>query len=428
MPIVAKNSAEYLLKKQQLLKDYEDYAKMRKTYKKSADSIRESGTPFFQSMQEPKTTLETYLDKSKNDDTLFTLLVSNLGAQSGQAKQFIQGLDDNMKVNLLDRFPIFEKLFNKNFVTPKLNSLLGAFELFIKEGLYDKKIKNPSSDNITSWLNSLAPDVIQFVSNIVTNANNKFIPGRLTATAPRDVNSVLGQIAKYVNNFNNDTIGYSSLYNLLERSGLPPVNLPRPRTTEETSDTPSQLLSTPISRIVAPPPPAPVPAPVPAPPLPDPGLSSIASLKAQAAKLPQPYDEEEVRRKLKRVSNEVLIEHLIKYNRDFDEYARRIGKSPETEGIPSKQPFKITSKGEIDGRTKPKLSSLIKRKFDPDTGEFLVFSEGGSRSSADPRSAAVPEGKSQELGDLGDLGLPSIPSGPPTIKILGSGSGIIFMR
>jgi len=64
MPIVAKNSAEYLLKKQQLLKDYEDYAKMRKTYKKSADSIRESGTPFFQSMQEPKTTLETYLDKS----------------------------------------------------------------------------------------------------------------------------------------------------------------------------------------------------------------------------------------------------------------------------------------------------------------------------------------------------------------------------
>lgn len=419
MPIVAKNSAEYLLKKQQLLKDYDDYAKMRKTYKKSADSIRESGTPFFQSMQEPKTTLETYLDKSKNDDTLFTLLVSNLGAQSGQAKQFIQGLDDNMKINLLERFPIFEKLFNKNFVTPKLNSLIGAFELFIKEGLYDKKIKNPSSDNISSWLNSLAPDVIQFVSNIVTNANNKFVPSRMTATAPRDVNSVLGQISKYVNNFNNDTLGYSSLYNLLERSGLPPVNLPRPRTTEETSDTPSQLLSTPISRIVAPPPPASAPAP------PAPGLSSIASLKAQAAKLAQPYDESVVEAKLKRVSKDVLIENLIKYNEEFDKYARRIGKSPETEGIPSRYPFKVTSRGQIDKRIKPKISTLLKRKFDPDTGEFLVFSEGGSRSAADPRSAAVPEGKSQELGDLGDLGLPSV----PTSKILGSGcSGIVFMR
>ena len=75
------------------------------------------------------------------------------------------------------------------------------------------------------------------------------------------------------------------------------------------------------------------------------------------------------------------------------------------------------------------MSALLKRKFDPDTGEFLVFSEGGSRSAADPRSAAVPEGKSQELGDLGDLDLPSIPSTPPTSKILGSGcSGIVFMR
>jgi len=419
MPIVAKNSAEYLLKKQQLLKDYEDYAKMRKTYKKSADSIRESGTPFFQSMQEPKTTLETYLDKSKNDDTLFTLLVSNLGAQSGQAKQFIQGLDDNMKINLLDRFPIFEKLFNKNFVTPKLNSLLGAFELFIKEGLYDKKIKNPSSDNITSWLNSLAPDVIQFVSNIVTNANNKFIPGRLTTTAPRDVNSVLGQIAKYVNNFNNDTIGYSSLYNLLERSGLPPVNLPRPRTTEETSDTPSQLLSTPISRIVAPPAPAP-PAPAPAP-APAPGLPSIASLKAQAAKLAQPYDESAVRIQLQRLSKDALKDNLLQYNTELSLKQNR-------SDFPDKYDPSVLA-DRRKGKYPNLMSALLKRKFDPDTNEFLVFSEGGSRSAADPRSAAVPEGKSQELGDLGDLGLPDIPSGPPTSKILGRGcSGIIFMR
>ena len=416
MPIVAKNSAEYLLKKQQLLKDYEDYAKMRKTYKKSADSIRESGTPFFQSMDEPKTTLETYLDKSKVDENLLTLLVSNLGAQSGQAKQFIQGLDDNMKVNLLERFPVFEKLFNKNFVTPKLISLIGAFELFIKEGLYDKKIKNPSVENISSWLNSLAPDIIQLVSNIVTNANNKFVPSRMTATAPSDVNSVLGQISKYVNNFKNDTLGFSSLYNLLERSGLPPVNLPRPRTTEETSETPSQLLSTPISRLVAPPPPSSSPRPQ-RPPPPPPSIAKF-------------YDEDVVEAKLKDVKRDALVKHLIKYNdEDFNKYAMRIGGSPETEGIPPKYQFPLTSSGKPDARAGTQselIKALVERKFDPATQTFLVFSEGGSRSVADPRSAAEPEeGKSKELGDPGELfDLPDI----PTSKILGSGSGIVFMR
>lgn len=406
MPIVAKNSAEYLLKRQQLLNDYADYAKMRKTYKKSADSIRETGTPFFQSMDEPKTTLESYLDKSKIDENLLSLLVANLGAQSGQAKQFIQGLDDNMKVNLLDRFPIFEKIFSKNFVTPKLISLIGAFELFIKEGLYDKKIKNPSADNISSWLNSLAPDVIQFVSNIVTNANNKFVPSRMTATAPRDVNSVLAQITKYVNNFKNDTLGYSSLYNLLERSGLPPANLPRPKTTEESSETPSQLLSTPISRIVASAPPAP-PAPEP----------TIASLKEQASKLTQPYDEADVKGKLQRISKEALKDHLRQYNVELSLQENR-------SLFPDKyDPAVLADKRK--GRYPNLMSALIKRKFDPDTNEFLVFSEGGSRRSVDPRSAAEPEeGKSKELGDPGDLDLPSVPPG----LSLGRGMSIVFMR
>lgn len=401
MPIVAKNSAEYLLKRQQLLNDYADYAKMRKTYKKSADSIRETGTPFFQSMDEPKTTLESYLDRSKIDENLLSLLVANLGAQSGQAKQFIQSLDDNMKVNLLDRFPTFEKIFSKNFVTPKLISLIGAFELFIKEGLYDKKIKNPSTDNISSWLNSLAPDIIQFVSNIVTNTNNKFVPSRMTTTAPRDVNSVLAQITKYVNNFNNDTLGYSSLYNLLERSGLPPANLPRPKTTEESSETPSQLLSTPISRVVASAPPVSAPAP-----------------PASEPTIAKTYDEEEAKLKLKLYSKDTLKDFLRQYNVEL-----------ASQTNPFIYPDKYDPAVLADRRKGiyPNLiKALTKRKFDPDEKIFLIFSEGGLRRSADPRSASEPEeGKSKELGDTGDLDLP--PSVPPGLS-LGRGMSIVFMR
>ena len=408
MPIVAKNSAEYLLKRQQLLNDYADYAKMRKTYKKSADSIRETGTPFFQSMDEPKTTLESYLDKSKIDENLLNLLVANLGAQSGQAKQFIQGLDDNMKVNLLDRFPTFEKIFSKNFITPKLISLIGAFEIFIKEGLYDKKIKNPSAVDVSSWLNSLAPDVIQLVSNIVTNANNKFVPSRMTKTAPRDVNSVLREIAKYVTNFKNDTLGFSSLYNLLERSGLPPTNLPRPKTTDESADTPSQLLSTPISRILTSAPPTPLAptAPTPAP--------TIAKT----------YDEEEAKQTLKLFSKDVLKDYLRQYNIELSQ-------QPDPLMYLDKYDPSVLS-DRRKGIYPNLIRALTKRKFDPATKKFLIFSEGGSRSKSvdpvDPRSAAEPEeGKSKELGDPGDLDLPLPPSVPPGLS-LGRGMSIVFMR
>jgi len=378
MPIVAKNPVEYMLKKQAMLDDYAAYAKMRDIYKKSADSIRDNGTPFFQSMAEPKTTLESYLDKSKADENLLTLLMNNLGANVGQAKQFIQHLDDNMKETLLDRFGGFEKIFEENFVSPKLNSLKGAFEIFIKEGIYDKKVITPSTQVITDWLNSLSQSNLKFASSIISNANDK--SGRIVVdNVPTDVGGVLQQVGIFVRKFDSDVIGYSALYNLLERSGFPTTNLPRPTTTAEKGDTPSNNISTPITRLVA---------------------DATAMPMANVIPPAKSYDDERMA--------VVLDDH---YKRsELIVVARRYnvllaGKSNQVD-YPPKIKSVIYNKGSKDVI----IQELVKRKYDPGSGslgKFLVFQLnvppfaklGQSMRSA---SDSLSQQKSPNVSDLPD--------------------------
>lgn len=407
MPIVAKNPVEYMLKKQAMLDDYAAYAKMRDIYKKSADSIRDNGTPFFQSMAEPKTTLESYLDKSKADENLLTLLMNNLGANVGQAKQFIQHLDDNMKETLLDRFGGFEKIFEENFVSPKLNSLKGAFEIFIKEGIYDKKVITPSIQVITDWLNSLSQSNLKFASSIISNANDK--SGRIVVdNVPTDVGGVLQQVGIFVRKFDSDVIGYSALYNLLERSGFPTTNLPRPTTTAEKGDTPSNNISTPITRLVA-----------------------DATAMPMANVIPPAKSYDEVRMAV------VLDDH---YKRsELIVVARRYnvllaGKSNQVD-YPPKIKYSKGSKDAI-------IQELVKRKYDPDSGslgKFLVFQLGQAMRSA---SDSLSQQKSPNVSDLPDpLGAEEVKGEEDDDQIMradgvgkgiyrgkGIGMGIVFTR
>ena len=59
--------------------------------------------------------LESLITKTNIDTNLQRLLVSELGASIYVAKQFIQGLDNTLKERLLERFPIFQKVFEDNF-------------------------------------------------------------------------------------------------------------------------------------------------------------------------------------------------------------------------------------------------------------------------------------------------------------------------
>lgn len=352
MPIVAKNSVEYMLKKQAILDDYAAYAKMRDIYKKSANSIRDNGTPFFQSMAEPKTTLESYLDKSRADENLLTLLMNNMGANVGQAKQFIQHLDDNMKVSLLDRFAGFEKIFDENFVSPKLNSLKGAFEIFIKEGIYDKKVINPSVKVITDWLESLSQSNLKFASSIISNANDK--SGRIVLdNVPTDVDGVLEQVGIFVRKFDSDVIGYSALYNLLERSGFPTTNLPRPTTTAEKGDTPSSNISTPITRLVA---------DAAATPVADAAATPMANVVAPSKSYDEVRMADVLNDTFKRAQLSVIAK---KYNTMLGDKTNQVDYPPRIKSV-------IYSKGSKERI----ILELVKRKYDPaagSSGEFLVF-------------------------------------------------------
>tara|TARA_R110002020_G_scaffold38146_5_gene115000 strand:- start:2798 stop:3946 length:1149 start_codon:yes stop_codon:yes gene_type:complete len=382
MPIVAKNSAEYLFKRQQLLKDYADYAKMREIYKKSSDSIKETGTPFFQSMVEPKTTLETYLDKSKVDENLLNLLTKELGANSGQAKQFIQGLDGSMKMNLLERFSVFEKVFKKNFVTPKLNSLIGAFELFIKEGLYDKKVKVPSKQGVMDWLDTLAPLNLQTIGIIMLNTMGLTIPSIPLVNKER----ISGLIEKYVKNFKSDLIGYSAFYNLMESRGVGLRGLPKPTTTAESSDTPSNLIQTPITRLVSEP---------------------------SADATPIIYDPDSVRPILESYDKPTLQFVLSNYQSAYNNLSS------------SQKRGRIKVGLTFLNKPKPTLvQKLIELKYNPETDSFLSL----------PASTVAEEmkeegGAEETKGDTDDeLDLPpSVPSSAPSFSGSGYG-GIVYMR
>ena len=380
MPIVAKNSVEYMLKKQAILDDYAAYAKMRDIYKKSAASIRESGTPFFQSMAEPKTTLESYLDKSKADENLLTLLMNNMGANVGQAKQFIQHLDDNMKETLLDRFAGFEKIFDENFVSPKLNSLKGAFEIFIKEGIYDKKVINPSVKVITDWLGSLSQSNLKFASSIISNANDK--SGRIVVDdVPTDVDGVLEQVGIFVRKFDSDIIGYSALYNLLERSGFPTTNLPKPTTTAEKGDTPSNNISTPVTRLVA---------------------DATATPVVPMADVVEPVKSYKEARMIDVLDDTFKRSELSVIARRYN--VLLAGKTNQVD-YPPKIKSVIYSKGSKDQI----ILDLVKRKYDPDagsTGEFLVFQTNVppfAKLGQEMRSASSPKKSPKKSSNVSDL-------------------------
>ena len=100
MVIVAKDNAEYLLKREKLLKDYDNYAKTRDLYSKTKINYKETGMPLFPVIDEPKTSLEQLVDKSKTDENLVRLLQNELGTNIGEAKIFVQSLSDDLKLKL----------------------------------------------------------------------------------------------------------------------------------------------------------------------------------------------------------------------------------------------------------------------------------------------------------------------------------------
>ena len=415
MVIVAKDNAEYLLKREKLLKDYDDFAKVRELYEKTKINYKETGMPLFPVIEEPPSSLEQLVDKSKTDENLVRLLQNELDTNIGQAKIFVQSLSNDLKINLLERFAAFKTIFEKNYTISNSQSLSGAFEIFLKKTLYDSKVVAPSRESIKSYLESLSQENLKRIGEIVNNANRQSgLGGRkvLRENTPTNVINVEKVILFFIRRHKTDLIGFSSLYTLLEKSGFKP---PKPSFTNESAETPSNVITTPIN--VSIPPQVERGEVVSATPLPP--MASVS-----------PYDEGEQREKLNRLTVTKLREFLQAYN-------SQVNKSNiEPTSVPPK--FKTNyMKQIVNNETKSTfIANLLKRKYDVSSKTFGVLGQI-------PEVATIMEGVEETKGEeraeetKGEIPEPSPlvrapsdiqSSGEGLFRVRGRGMGVMFLR
>ena len=113
--IVAKDLTEFELIKKARMKELQQKIDVRKRFERDYNHMIDTGVSLnLEGYTEPNE-LESFLNKQNVDANLQRLLVSNIGATLYTAKQFIQSLDITLKERLLERFPIFQKVFEENF-------------------------------------------------------------------------------------------------------------------------------------------------------------------------------------------------------------------------------------------------------------------------------------------------------------------------
>jgi len=113
--IVAKDLTEFELIKKARMKELQQKINVRKRFERDYNHMIDTGVSLnLEGYTEPNE-LESFLNKQNVDANLQRLLVTDLGATLYTAKQFIQSLDITLKERLLERFPIFQKVFEENF-------------------------------------------------------------------------------------------------------------------------------------------------------------------------------------------------------------------------------------------------------------------------------------------------------------------------
>jgi hypothetical protein len=121
--IVAKDLTEFELIKRARMKELQQKIDVRKRFERDYNHMIDTGVSLnLENYREPNE-LESFLNKQNVDANLQRLLVTDLGATVYTAKQFIQSLDITLKERLLERFPIFKKVFEDNFTKATAQNL-----------------------------------------------------------------------------------------------------------------------------------------------------------------------------------------------------------------------------------------------------------------------------------------------------------------
>lgn len=262
MPFVGKDLKTLEFQKQRHLEELKQKSENRLYFLKNKQHTEETGSSITAKKYQP-TTLEQYLDLSKIDTNLEGYLIKELGTNQGQAKVFIQGLDENLKKFLLDRLPAFKKVFNDNFTVPTATNLKSAFELFNRQQIEKMKdIDIPTRADLDDYLADLnrprlynlglpiyVEDMqksVRMSPNVATRRfNNDYDylsgeddPEQETRILVRDI------ILNYIRSFENPIDGWMATYQVAQRAGL--RDFPKPQLKENRADLTSTI-RTPIS-------------------------------------------------------------------------------------------------------------------------------------------------------------------------------------
>lgn len=211
MVIVAKSKSDYEIKRQKIIDNLNLKAKNRKNYIKAKKILKETGSSMYQA-SDNRTTLERLQDIQNLDENLEMLLLKNLGTNSGNSKQFLSKLDDNLKEFLLSRFPQFKDIFSKSFLIPNAQNLRMAFDLFNKKQIEkSKNVDVPTEEVVRDYINGLDDSSKILMSKLIIQQLKKRgiydIDERLI-----DPNDIFNFIDEFVGFFDNDIDAYTSLY------------------------------------------------------------------------------------------------------------------------------------------------------------------------------------------------------------------------
>ena len=174
--IVAKDLTEFELLKRARMKELQQKINVRKRFERDYNHMIDTGVSLnLENYQEPNE-LEGFLNKQNLDTNLQRLLVSELGASVYTAKQFIQSLDTTLKERLLERFPIFEKVFEKNFTKATPQTLQATHSMLTMNILKKEQQSSlPNKNQIKDFVKkNVAPDNRrQFIDILDEKSGNK---------------------------------------------------------------------------------------------------------------------------------------------------------------------------------------------------------------------------------------------------------------
>ena len=212
--------SEYQMKRKKAIEHLNEQAKHLELIKKMVKQQKESGTPLFEGYK-PRDGLESLLDASKVDENLEKKLVS-IGARISVAKQWVQSLESPIKEYVLDRFPFFAKIFEKNYGIVSINNLNATFRLFNQQMMEQQKVvKKPSRESIMKILESANPEVRQRFLHDLIKSNKKVEKWFNRIPVPLGSRPSAAEVLnEFFNTFSNEIDAFAALSYVGSKLGL----------------------------------------------------------------------------------------------------------------------------------------------------------------------------------------------------------------